>query len=113
MTLLRFLLRTCRSMLVLTILMALVSGACNAALIALVNLALTGSRPATGHIVMAFAAVGFGKVAALFISQAVLAGFSQKAIAELRRDLIRKVLAVPLRQLEEIGAPRNLAVLTE
>ncbi len=31
----------------------------------------------------------------------------------MRRDLIRKILAVPLRQLEELGAPRLMVALTE
>ena len=61
----------------------------------------------------AFVALGVGKVVSLFFSQSVLAGFSQKAIAELRRDLIRKILAVPLRDLEELGTPRILAALTD
>lgn len=109
----RFILRSCRGMVILTVIMAVVSGACNAGLIAAVNAALTGPRPVPQKIVWAFIALGFAKVASLFISQATLAGFSQKAIAEVRRGLIRKVLAVPLRQLEEIGTPRILAVLTE
>lgn len=100
-------------MVVLTVLMAVISGACNAGLIAAVNSALTGPRPIPNRLVWWFAVLGLAKVVSLFASQATLAGFSQRAIAELRRGLIRKVLAVPLRQLEEIGTPRILAVLTE
>jgi putative ATP-binding cassette transporter len=43
----------------------------------------------------------------------LLAHFSQRAIAELRRGLIQKILAVPLRHFEEIGAPRLMVALTE
>jgi putative pyoverdin transport system ATP-binding/permease protein len=113
MTLLRFILRTCRGLVVATLVMALLSGACNAGLIALVNVALTRTGPAGRGLVWAFIALGLGKVVSLFFSQAVLAGFSQKAVAELRRDLIRKILAVPLRDLEELGTPRILAALTD
>jgi putative pyoverdin transport system ATP-binding/permease protein len=113
MTLLKFILRTCRGLVVATVGMALLSGACNAGLIALVNVALTRTGPASRGLVWAFVALGLGKVVSLFFSQAVLAGFSQKAVAELRRDLIRKILAVPLRDLEELGNPRILAALTD
>jgi putative ATP-binding cassette transporter len=113
MTLLKFILRTCRGLVVATIAMSLLSGACNAGLIALVNVALNQTGPATRGLVWAFVALGLGKVLSLFFSQAVLAGFSQKAVAELRRDLIRKILAVPLRDLEELGTPRILAALTD
>jgi putative ATP-binding cassette transporter len=43
----------------------------------------------------------------------MLANFSQGAVAQLRRDLMRKILAVPLRDLEEIGTPRILVGLTD
>jgi putative ATP-binding cassette transporter len=113
MTLLKFILRTCRGLVVATVGMALLSGACNAGLIALVNVALTRIGPAGRGLVWAFVGLGLGKVISLFLSQAVLAGFSQRAVAELRRDLIRKILAVPLRDLEELGNPRILAALTD
>jgi putative pyoverdin transport system ATP-binding/permease protein len=101
-------------MMVVTIVAALLSGACNAGLIAMVNMALTsGVGHASAAVVWAFVALGLGKVLTNFTSQAVLARFSQGAIAELRRDLIRKILGVPLRNLEELGAPRILAALTD
>jgi len=113
MTLLAFIVRTCRGLVVATVGMALLSGACNAGLIALVNVVLTRTGPVSRGLVWAFVALGLGKVVSLFLSQAVLAGFSQKAVAELRRDLVRKILAVPLRDLEELGNPRILAALTD
>jgi putative ATP-binding cassette transporter len=113
MTLLKFILRTCRGLVFATVGMAILSGACNAGLIALVNVALTRTSPASRGLIWAFIALGVGKVVSLFLSQAVLAGFSQKAVAELRRDLVRKILAVPLRDLEKLGTPRILAALTD
>jgi len=113
MTLLKFILRTCRGLVFATVGMAFLSGACNAGLIALVNSALDPKHPATQKLIWAFVALGLGKVISLFLSQAVLAGFSQRAVAELRRDLVRKILAVPLRNLEEMGTPRILAALTD
>src|SRR5262245_15493916 len=114
MNLLRFVWRTCRSMMVWTTLMALLSGACNAALIAFVNAALTNSHHWSGALLLwCFVAVGVGKIVTAFVSQALLTGFSQGVIADVRRDLIRKILKVPLQQLEEIGAPRVLVALTD
>jgi putative ATP-binding cassette transporter len=113
MTLLKFILRTCRSLVIATVVMALLSGACNVGLIALVTNAVAKTGPATQWLIWSFIALGLGKVVTLFLSQVILAGYSQKAVAELRRDLIRKILAVPLRDLEELGASRILAALTD
>jgi putative ATP-binding cassette transporter len=100
-------------MMLLTTLLALISGACNAGLVALVNAALTRTGPVTALLVGGFIAVGLGKLITNFGSQVLLASFSQGAIAELRRGLIRKILSVPLRDLEEIGTPRILVALTD
>ncbi len=113
MLLLKFVLRTCRGMVVFTTLTALLSGACNAALVGLVNSALTGPRSAISTLMWAFIAVGLGKILSNYVSQVMLVRFSQGAIARLRRDLIRQVLAVPLRQLEELGSARILVALTD
>ena len=113
MILLKFILRTCRGMMLVTTLTALLSGACNAGLVALVNTALTRAGSTTSVLMWAFVALGLGKLVTNFVSQVVLASFSQGAIAELRRDLIRKILGVPLRHLEEIGAARILVALTD
>ena len=100
-------------MMLLTTITALLSGACNAGLIALVNMALTRLGPTTAALIWAFIALGVGKVISNLVSQVVLVSFSQGAIAELRRDLIRKILGVPLRNLEEIGTSRVLVALTD
>jgi len=113
MMLLKFLLRTCRGLMFWTSLTALLSGACNAGLVGLVSTALTRSGVATKALVWGFIALGLGKVLTNLISQVVLARFSQGAIARLRRDLISQILAVPLRQLEEIGSSRILVGLTD
>src|SRR5215471_7397609 len=113
MLLLKFILRTCRGMVVITCLTALLSGACNAAHVALVNSALTSPAQAISSLMWVFIAVGLGKVFSNFLAQWVLVSFSQGAIAQLRRDLIRKILTVPLRKLEELGSPRILVALTD
>jgi putative ATP-binding cassette transporter len=113
MILIKFILRTCGGMMFVTTLAALLSGACNTGLIALVNAGLSRNRSSGAALIWAFVALGIGKVVTNFVSQALLASFSQGAISNLRRDLIRKILAVPLREFEEIGAARVMVALTD
>src|ERR1700722_975004 len=113
MKLLLYLFRTARGVMVLTAATALVSGACYAGLIAVVNSQL--DRPATIRfsLMACFIGLALGKILTTMISQMILARFSQGAIAKLRQDLVRKILAVPLRHLEQIGAARIMVALTD
>jgi putative ATP-binding cassette transporter len=113
MNLLRFFVRTCRGIVVFTVLTALLSGACNAGLIAVVNKVLNHPSSSLKFLGVCFVALTFGKLATNYISQFFLVRYAQNAASGLRRDLIRKVLSVPLRQLEEIGAPAILVALTD
>ncbi|PYK96792.1 MAG: ABC transporter ATP-binding protein [Verrucomicrobia bacterium] len=113
MNLLKFLLKKCRGMVAVTGLTALFSGACNAGLIALVNVAVNDPEGTAAFLLLGFAALALGKILTGFISQIWLIRFSQQAVADIRRELIRKVLAVPLRHLEEVGAPRLMVALTD
>jgi len=113
MNLLKFLLKKCRGMVVVTGLTSLFSGACNAALIALVNVAVNEPDGRAATLLLGFAALALGKIVTGFISQVWLIRFSQHAIADTRRELVRRILGVPLRPLEEIGAPRLMVALTD
>lgn len=113
MNLIRFLFHRARGLALVAGLAALLSGTCNAGLIALVNAVLNRPAEPTTVLIGGFIALGLGKLGMNFVSQVVLAGFSQRAIADLRRGLIRDILAVPLRQIEEIGAARLMVALTE
>jgi putative ATP-binding cassette transporter len=112
MNLFKFIWRTCRGMMLITTITALLSGACNMGLIALVSTALTNDRRVKA-LMWGFIALGVGKLVSTFISQALLASFAQGAVSNLRRELIRKILTVPLRRLEELGTPRLLVALTD
>jgi putative ATP-binding cassette transporter len=112
MNLFKFIWRTCRGMMLITTVTALLSGACNMGLIALVSAALVTDRQPKA-LMWGFIALGAGKIITTFISQALLASFAQGAVANLRRELIRKILTVPLRRLEELGTPRLLVALTD
>jgi len=113
MTLLRFLIRYSPAMVVWTSLAALCSGACNAGLIAMINVALNHRGLPGTALIAGFAALGLGRILTNAFAQITLAHFSQATTARLRHDLVRKILAVPLRQLEELGTPKLMVALTE
>jgi putative ATP-binding cassette transporter len=113
MNLLRFFFRYSRRTMIWTAAVALISGACNAGMIAMVNSVLGDSGRPWAVLVIWFLALGAGRLVANYLAQVSLARFSQESTANLRRDLVRKILQVPLRQLEEIGAPRLMVTLTE
>src|SRR2546423_4788903 len=113
MNLIKFVLRTCRGMIIFTGITALLSGACNAGLIALVNTVVNNPGATTVALVVSFAGLGLGKIASGFLSQLMLARFAQGTIAHLRQELIVKILKVPLRHLEQIGASKIMVALTD
>ena len=113
MILIRFFLRTSWVTVVLAAALGLLSGACNAGILALVNTALNHPGTMTALVVWGFVVLGLARVASAAISQYMLSVFAQKAMADLRRDLCHKILITPLRHLEQIGAPRLLVALTE
>lgn len=100
-------------MMIWTSIAALASGICNAGLIAMVNRVLNGIGVPGTALVWAFVCLGVGRIMTNFLAQLALAHFAQRATADLRRNLIRKILGVPLRQLEEIGTARLMVALTE
>ena len=113
MSLLKFIFRTCRGMMIFTAFAALLSGACNAGLVALVTTALLQPGASTPLLILAFAGLGLGKIATGFLSQLLLTRFAQGTIANLRQDLVRRILTVPLRHLEDIGASKLMVALTD
>ncbi len=102
-------------MLVITVITALASGACNAGLIALINNVLNDPARQLTLVLMAslFGLLVLGKMVSGFFSQLWLIRYSQQAIADLRRELVRRILGVPLRKLEQIGAPRLMVALVD
>ena len=113
MTLLRFLIRYSPAMVIWTSIAALLSGACNAGLIAMITSALNHRGSPGTALIVGFAALGVGRILTNALAQVTLAHFSQATTARLRQDLVRKILAVPLRDLEEIGTPKLMVALTE
>jgi putative pyoverdin transport system ATP-binding/permease protein len=91
----------------------LVSGACAAGLIALINTALHHAELSRSVLVAGFAGLVVAKIGSHALSRLLLVRFAQRALTHLCRELCRKVLAAPLSHLESVGIPRILATLTD
>jgi putative pyoverdin transport system ATP-binding/permease protein len=89
------------------------SGLCAAILIALINRALNGPDPWGTTLVWGFTGLVVVRVISGGAAQLFANHFSQRVLTDLCRDLSRRLLAVPLPQLEAIGMPRMLVALTE
>ncbi|MBD1924530.1 cyclic peptide export ABC transporter [Microcoleus sp. FACHB-831] len=109
----RLLLRTSWVTVTLAAIAGLLSGASSVGLIALINLSLRNAKLPADQLAWSF----FGLCLVLLIttaaSQILIARLSQGVIFNLRMVLTRRILACPLRHLEEIGSHRLLALLTE
>jgi putative pyoverdin transport system ATP-binding/permease protein len=97
----------------LAVFTGLLSGASNAGLIALINLTLSNISSPQTTMAWSFVGLCFLLLLTTTASQILLAHLSQKVIFYLRLGLNRRILACPLRRLEEIGSPKLLAALTE
>jgi putative ATP-binding cassette transporter len=113
MNLIFFLLRTSWGVVVLAILAGAISGLSSAGLIAFINTAL--NTPGSARMTLAWGFVGLCLVVLLtrIASEVLLTHLGQGTIFTLHMCLSRQILATSLRHLEELGAPRLLATLTE
>jgi putative pyoverdin transport system ATP-binding/permease protein len=91
--------------------MGLISGISSAAAIAIVSRSINGENPQA----LLWPFVGLAIVALLCgtVSQFVLIRLAQDSIHELRMNLSRRILAAPLAKIEELGASKILAALTD
>lgn len=114
MKLIRFILRESRSAIVFTAIASFVSGLSNTLLLALTGSILSGSpKDLPSRILLKYFALSLLMLVGRFGSEMLLIRFSLRAVHELRMHLCRRILAAPLRRLEEIGSHRLLATLTE
>lgn len=107
------LLRSSWSIVAIAVLTGGVSGASSARLIALINDAVNRNQPSATTLLGSFAGLVLVVVITGIISQISLIHLSQGAIFELQIRLSRKILSSSLRHLEELGASRLLAALTD
>ncbi len=89
-----------------------ISGFASAASIAAINHALTNSA-SLDRLFYGFLGLSAIAIITQFFSQFVLSALSYDAIYQLRLQLSRWILASPLRHIEELGANRILATLSE
>jgi putative ATP-binding cassette transporter len=108
-----FMMRYSRRLLVLAVIAGIISGAANTALLAVINDALNKTN--SQGITLALFFVGLCLVVPLtrIVAELLLAHLGQGALFQLRMDLSRQILGVPLRRLEEVGAHRLMAALTD
>ena len=112
MSLFLFLLRSSRKTVIFAVLAGIASGLANVFLLPLIRPALTSKGDDLALVVLQFLGLCAALILCQVISQALLINLSRRAVAQLSMHLCRRILAVPLRHLEEIGAPRLLATLT-
>lgn len=101
-----------RVIMLVVLVTGILSGLSNTALIAIINTALTRGLALGGGLLWAFVGLALLLVLSRFASSSLLAYLSSKATFELNLMLSRRVLAAPLRRLEELGAHRLLASIT-
>src|SRR5437868_4965008 len=101
-----------RLSIVVVALMGIAGGLASTSMLALVNSIISGGRYPSMVLVAGFAALCVALPVARYVSQLLLINLSMRIFVELRLLLMRRVLRAPLRQLEMVGAPRLLAILT-
>ncbi|HWF88178.1 MAG TPA: cyclic peptide export ABC transporter [Pyrinomonadaceae bacterium] len=108
-----FMMRYSRRLLLLAVIAGIVSGAANTALLAVINNAL--NKTPTREMTLAMVFVGLCIVVPVtrIVAELLLAHLGQGALYQLRMDLSRQILGVPLRHLEEVGVHRLMAALTD
>lgn len=89
------------------------SGMCSAFVIALINYSISNNTPSTSPLIWGFIGLACITLLTGVVSQFLLVSLSQEAVYKLRLRLSRLILACPLRHLEELGANRLLATLTD
>ena len=113
MQLIRFFLSYSRRAVIIAALAGLLSGACNTALIALINSSLKSGNFLSTRTLLYFVGIVLLLPFARFLSELLLARLGQGALLDQRLRLSRSILSVPLQYLERLGASRVLTMLTE
>jgi putative pyoverdin transport system ATP-binding/permease protein len=113
MNIIRLLLRNSWLNLILAVFMGAASGGGNTLLLAQINEGINSNNLASDRLLISFIGLVFITILTSILAQYLLVKISQSAIYKLRLSLSRKILASPLRNLEELGSSKLLAALTE
>ncbi|WP_164018753.1 cyclic peptide export ABC transporter [Pyxidicoccus trucidator] len=109
---LRFLLRVSPRQLAVVALTGLLAGISSTVLLVYIN-SLLRSPEARANGVAGFVGLCLVLLASRSVSQFLLVRLTYGALVQLRMSVCRRIIATPLRRIEELGRPRLLAVLTE
>jgi putative pyoverdin transport system ATP-binding/permease protein len=113
MNLIKFFLQHSRRLVILSLLAGVISGACNAMLLAVINGMLKANGSTANSLIVVFIGLCTLLPLSRFVSEILLNSLGQNALHILRIELIRQMLAAPLRHLEKLGPDRMLAALTD
>ncbi len=108
-----FLVKGSRQRLLLAIGMSLVSGFGNAAMVALINQALSASREQLVELGLRFLVIGVVVLITRTASQTLFMSLGQNAKASLRMKTIDRISGAPFAYVERQGSARSLGVLTQ
>ena len=113
MQLIRLLLKNSGFLVALATVTGLLAGASSAGLIASINFALQHLDQPPGWLPLLFLGLCGLLMVTYTTSQVVLTALAQNVVYTLRLQLTCRILDCPLQHLEQLGAPRLLATLTE
>lgn len=102
-----------RGQLLLAVFASALSGAASMLLVALINRAFTVEAHALGSVGVQFAVASLVALGCRWLSEERFAHLGQAALARLRLDASRKIVALPYREFERRGAANFNAALTE
>ncbi len=104
--------RNARGIVISAVIAGVISGACNTGMIALITLTLNGQGDPMTRLWVFIALCAVAPLARV-ASEMLLVQLGQRSIFELRMQLSRRILSVPLKQLEGVGPHRLTAALTD
>jgi putative ATP-binding cassette transporter len=111
--LLLFLARSSRWLLACAAAISVISGFVGAALVALINQALTEPKERLDTLAWKFAGLSLVILFSRWLSQTQFVELSQRTLAQLRAYLTSHLAEVPYREIEQRGSAKLLAVLSE
>ena len=113
MKLIAFMMQHARRTLILAILAGVIGGAASTALLFVINASLGRKGAAATTLIYVFLGLAAMAMLTRAFSALLLTRIGQGALFKFRMQISHQVLGVPLRRLEEVGAPRLLGVLTD
>jgi putative ATP-binding cassette transporter len=105
--------RGAKAMMATVVIAGAVSGLSNAGMIVVINSRLDHPEKPAGALLWGFIALCLVLPASRFVSGYVLLRMTARAAFDLRLRLAQRILAAPLRKLEELGPHRLIATMTD